>query len=257
MIGMKGKSTGRSGQNPPYSQDIHRPVTSLVFLLPLVVVYELGTLLMAGNLPEALHSRVIAFQLLHRFLALFGATIFYLPGLLVPAILVAWHVATGDTWRVHKRTLGLMAVESLLLAIPLVVFYNVGSSYVNLWSPLAAPAAEGWHGKLLLSIGAGIYEELLFRLILISLLGMIMIDLARLPEPPSVFFMVLISATAFSLYHYLGPETFSWPTFMFRAVAGGYLAGIFILRGFGITVGCHVVYDILAMILNALAGSPE
>jgi hypothetical protein len=40
-------------------------------------------------------------------------------------------------------------------------------------------------------------------------------------------------------------------------MAGGYLAGIFILRGFGITVGCHVFYDIAALVLNALQSTPD
>jgi len=94
----------------------------------------------------------------------------------------------------------------------------------------------------------------LFRLMLISLLSIILIDLVRLPEAPSIVVIVLISAGTFSVYHYLGPETFAWSSFRFRAVAGGYLAGVFLLRGFGITVGCHVIYDLMTMVLNAAWG---
>ena len=257
MSALKSKMRKKDGSAvPSYSDDIHRPVTSLVFLLPVVVVYEVGTYLLSSALPEAMEARVLAFELLRRFLALFGATIFYLPGLALPVILAAWHVATGDAWRVRKRTMALMAMESILLAVPLVVLSNVGNSYVPAAAPTASASLRTALGTLFLSMGAGIYEELLFRLMLISLLNMVLIDLARLAEPAAMFIIVLVSAAVFSLYHYLGPEQFTWSSFIFRAVAGGYLAGTFILRGFGITVGCHVMYDVLAMLLNALSGVP-
>lgn len=245
---MKDKSSARPSATPVYSKDIHRPVSSLAFLLPLVIVYEFGTWWVSPDPAAADESRVIAFRILNRFLALFGATEVYLPGLALLAILAAWHVATSDTWRFRRRTIGLMTLESLLLAIPLVVWSNIIGSLLS--------AGGGEHtvlDDLLLSVGAGIYEELLFRLMLISLLCIVLINLAKVPEGPAIFVIVLISAATFSLYHYLGQEPFAWSMFFFRAFAGGYLAGIFILRGFGITVGCHVMYNVLAIGLNVLA----
>jgi len=113
--------------------------------------------------------------------------------------------------------------------------------------------AHTWLGDLLLSVGAGIYEELLFRLIFISVMSILLMDLAGIGEGPAIFSIMLLSAFAFSFYHYLGNETFTWHNFVFRAMAGGYLSGVFILRGFGIVVGCHVVYDLAAMILNHMS----
>lgn len=233
-----------------YMEDVRRPVSSLVFLLPLVVVYEIGTYWLAGNLSDAMVNRVIAFQLLRRFFELFGATSFYLPGLALLVILAAWQLATGESWKIRWRTVWGMGLESFMLAIPLVVLSHVRGSYVQSIQLAATVGGQSWMGDLFLSIGAGIYEELLFRLMLISLLSIVLIDLIRMPEGPAVFAIVMLSAALFSLYHYLGAEEFRWSLFMFRAVAGVYLAGAFFLRGFGITVGCHVIYDVLATMIN-------
>lgn len=253
MARIKTATSSSSLGQLPYMDDVHRPVSSLVFLLPMVVIYEIGTYIFAGSVSEAVESRVIAFQLLRHFFGLFGATSFYLPGLAVPVILAAWQLATGGHWRIRWRTVLLMGVESLMLAIPLVVLSHAATSYEQAVQLVASAGADRWFGDLLLSIGAGIYEELVFRLILISVLSVVLMDLARVPEGPAIFVILMISAVAFSLCHYLGPERFAWASFMFRTVAGGYLAGVFILRGFGIAVGCHVTYDLLTMVLNALA----
>jgi len=252
MARIKRKEKKDQPSLPDYSDDIHRPVSSLAFLFPLVVVYEIGTYLLSHSVTAG-ESRVIAFQLLNHFLALFGATKFYLPGLALLVILGVWHLATGDTWRFRRRTIGLMALESLILAVPLVVLNNLGNGYVQSMLASTPGDVQAVLGKVLLSIGAGIYEELLFRLMLISVLSILLIDLVKVPEGISIFVIVLISATMFSLYHYLGVERFAWSTFTFRAFAGGYLAGIFILRGFGVNVGCHVMYNILAIVLNTIS----
>ena len=242
-----------------YFDDAHRPLHCLVFLLPMVIFYELGSILVAPNLPEAIESRVIAFQLLRQFFALFGATSFYLPGLAVVVILLAWHVAANQPWKLNRWTLLGMTIESMLLAIPLVVFSQVVGQYAAGQvlaaageQVLAAAPAPAWPNELLLSIGAGIYEELLFRLILISLLSILLVDLLKTSVHTALVAMVFISAAAFSGYHYLGQEQFTWPSFVFRTCAGVYLAGMFVLRGFGVTVGCHATYDIMALVLNTL-----
>jgi len=71
-----------------------------------------------------------------------------------------------------------------------------------------------------------------------------------LPKSVTSLLMVLISAVLFSLYHYLGDEPFLWQTFAFRTVAGIYFGILFLCRGFGITAGSHVAYDVLLALLR-------
>jgi membrane protease YdiL (CAAX protease family) len=108
-------------------------------------------------------------------------------------------------------------------------------------------------------VGAGIYEELVFRLILICLLMLVFQDICHMPKTTSIVLSVLVSAVLFSTHHYwfiLNGEmqkgdVFRFTTFAFRLLAGIYFAVVFAIRGFGISAGTHAFYDIMAAILNA------
>ncbi|MGB0716853.1 MAG: hypothetical protein ACPGXK_13305, partial [Phycisphaerae bacterium] len=90
-----------------------RPLDALMFLLPLIVFYELACLVYPG--------RVIAFDLLQQFLELFGDVGTHAPGLAVVVILIATHVASGEPWNIHWRYVAWMYLEAVFLAAPLLV----------------------------------------------------------------------------------------------------------------------------------------
>lgn len=224
-----------------YAQRSQLPLTSLVFLIPLLIAYEVGTHFYAFNPIDHTEQRIIAFTLLQQFFELVGATGRYLPALAVVGILLSWHIARNDRWRVSLSTIGLMGVESFVLAMPIMLLSVAASHYV----PLSSVASANWRTLTVLSIGAGIYEELVFRLIAFTLLSLILMDWLKLPRLASIILIVLIPAILFSLYHYLGNETPNLRSFIFRMLAGVYFGIIFLLRGFGITAGSHAAYDII------------
>jgi membrane protease YdiL (CAAX protease family) len=84
-------------------------------------------------------------------------------------------------------------------------------------------------------------------------LMLILGDLLGMKQQWASVLMVLISAVLFSLYHYLGNEPFQVRSFVFRTVAGIYFAILFLVRGFGVTCGCHIAYDIVIVTLQAIA----
>ena len=100
-------------------------------------------------------------------------------------------------------------------------------------------------GRVVRYFGAGIYEELLFRLILVPI-AMAVVGLAIAPRRPKIIVVLVVTSALFSLAHYVGPhgEDFAVYTFVFRFIAGGIFALLFIFRGFGIAVGTHALYDI-------------
>ena len=122
-------------------------------------------------------------------------------------------------------------------------------------SALAAPAvrmlAPGPVSDRLLnglvgSLGAGIFEELLFRLGLMSLLVWLWLRAARsLPLPRALggVVAVVVSALLFSWHHHLR-ESFDAPVFLFRAMGGVILGFLFWFRGFGVCVYTHAMYDV-------------
>ena len=216
-----------------YLKKSERPLVSLVFLLPLILIHEIGWRL------EGVH--LLAFQMLRQFCDALGASGPFIPALVLIVSLLGWHLARHDKWTVEINTLLGMALESILLALPLLALAAGLARWT--WRPILAGLFDDRPGQIVIALGAGIYEEMIFRLILITLLNVLLIDLLKMPKIRGAILMVCVSGLAFSFYHYLGPERFSWRTCVFRTVAGMYFGAIFMCRGFGITAGCHAAYD--------------
>jgi Type II CAAX prenyl endopeptidase Rce1-like len=223
-----------------YFKRSERPLHSLAFIAPLILIHEIGWRL-AG-------PRLLAFYLLHRFFAMFGASGMFLPALALIGILLTWHVACRDSWSIHLPTLLGMLAESVVLALPLLAL-AAGLAHWN-FRTLLAGYEHALADRIVISMGAGIYEEMIFRLIGLTLLNILFVDILSMRKNWAIVLMVLISSISFSLYHYLGPEPFAWKTCLFRTVAGIYFAVIFLCRGFGVTAGTHAIYDV---IISALA----
>jgi hypothetical protein len=229
-----------------------RPWASFVFLLPLVVWYELYASGWVGRGESAGPNRdtahITAFLLIDQFFALLGAVGRHLPAFALAAMLLAAHVARRDRWSLKLETLAAMAVESVVWALPIVVLGWVMARYTPLAD--APPTAGGDTGRAVaLCVGAGVYEEMVFRLIGVTVLVLILKDVLRLPNRAALGMVLLASGVLFSLYHYLSPhEHFRLSTFGFRALAGGYFGLLFLLRGFGVTAGTHSAYDLIVVL---------
>jgi membrane protease YdiL (CAAX protease family) len=213
------------------------PLASLLFLLPLIIAFEVASRFYYTS------ADPIAFWMIGRFFSWFGVTGRMLPMLALIAILLFWHMARRDPWKLDIRTMPLMAVETMLLSLPLLV---LRAAIVGRGAALGVGMPAGdWAEMAVSSIGAGIYEEAVFRLFGMTALYVVLVDVLRLPRGWSSLLMVLGTAVLFSAYHYLGAEVFQWRSFTFRTVAGIYFAVLFLTRGFGITSGVHIFYDLL------------
>jgi membrane protease YdiL (CAAX protease family) len=218
----------------------------LLFLLPLLIAYEAGVLWVGGTQPEALRNGADTW--LRWGLDAFGLHQLYWAPVLVVAILVA---TTCLTWRdrpadVAGVCLG-MAVESVLFALLLWgLSCGLQPLLEALREPLNMAASDDGGAQVVTFVGAGIYEEVLFRLLLYTgLAGML--RLLGAPGLPAMIVAALLSATLFAAAHHIGPygEPFEDGVFLFRALAGLYFASLYQLRGFGIAVGAHACYDVL------------
>ena len=219
-----------------------RPLDALVFLLPLLIFYECASL--------ACPERVIAFDLLRKFFELFGEAGMWAPGLGVVVILFATHAASRERWAVRWKAVGLMYPEAVVMSLPLLA--------LNWAIPLSTP--DGGNGAVLselaFGIGAGVYEELVFRLILISVVVMIGTDLLGLGRTGTAVVAIVVSSVLFAAHHHppVGMDPFNWTRFAFRTVAGGYLALVFWYRGYGSAAGCHAAYNVGLLAVDALGG---
>ena len=241
------------------------PLQCLYFLLPLLVGYEIGTLLLAPDGGQRLPP-IYAESMLGRFFDWFGATGYHLPALAAATVLLCQHVVRDDPWRPEFSLYGAMWVESLALAAPLFVFSLVmsGPAAAALIGvpagpvPLAAGAAgleavPDWTTGVVFSIGAGVYEELLFRMVLIAVIHLALNEGMALPPAWSAGGAIAASAVLFALYHPFGTYAFwdwsngDWGRFVFYTLAGLYFAAIYHFRGFGIVAATHALYDVMVI----------
>ncbi|MEM6458741.1 MAG: CPBP family intramembrane glutamic endopeptidase [Planctomycetota bacterium] len=256
------------------------PLQSLLFLLPLLVVYEIGAVVFAPAGDERL-PQIYAERMLGQFFDWLGVTGYHLPAAAAVAVLLLMHLVRRDPWHVEPRLYGVMAVESVLLAAPLFVFSititapppevaaawgeAAGDRFEVLGLPelpllaSTASAATGldavgsWRQGVTFAIGAGVYEELVFRLIVIALVHVVLSDLLALPGAWSAGGAIVISALAFALYHPFDshlPWAWSagdWGRFSFYTLAGLYFAAIYVYRGFGIVAATHALYDVMVI----------
>jgi hypothetical protein len=227
-----------------YLTESEKPLTALLFVLPLVVLYEIGVAWYGTLGNGSIEYRTTAFTLLTQFLHSFGAAGRYLPAMTVVAVLLCTHAARGEPWAFNIPWVPVMAVESLILALPLLGVYFLASPV----HPQAAFTGD-WKSMACLYLGAGIYEELLFRLVAFSLLSLLLIDLLRVKRMLATPVIVLIAAGVFSAYHMLGSNPLPWQAFVFIGLRGVYYGIIFLERGFGISVGTHTAYDLMFLAL--------
>jgi len=225
------------------------PLESLLFTMPLVLFYEAGVLYLGRGMPRN-GADVWLRTLLDRLG--FGAY-FLLPAATILGLL-AWHHLQHDRWRFSGRVLVGMAVESLLLATLLIGLAGLQQSlWPESWAaPLRCeiPADRDFvveaARRMVGFCGAGLYEEVLFRLLLLPTLAWL---LGRLGFAPSLawFVGVIASSLLFSAAHYVGPfgEPLELFSFTFRTIAGCFFGLLFLVRGFGITAGTHAAYDML------------
>lgn len=236
-----------------------QPLTTLVFLLPLIVAFEacLALVLRSGdglttNTVEA-HRQLLAF--FSRFGIAPGGGL-YLGGIVIVVVLFVWHLLRRDRWRVSWPLLMGMGAESLLLAVPLLLLGSLISGGMATVPPAGFSSLD-LMSQMAISVGAGLYEELAFRMILIAALHTLLVDIGGLPDRLGTTIAIIVSAIAFTTYHDLhGPDgVLSYARVVFLLAAGGYFGAIYAVRGFGIVVGVHAAYDILTVLLSHFAAA--
>ena len=229
---------------------------SVVFALPLLLLYEL---LAAGlsreqigdvrNGADVLLKSVFwslggRYGMLAFSVVLFGAGAWLVwrdrraNGEIRPALFVGMFLESA----VYALLLG--AVASTLTSLLLHgrrPFAAVGSGSAGGMASLGLPA------QLMVSLGAGIYEELVFRVLLVSGLALVARGVLGLPNLAAGTFAAVLGAVIFSLFHYVGRygDEFTVRSFTFRAVAGLLFSILYLTRGFGITAWSHALYDVL------------
>jgi hypothetical protein len=217
---------------------------SLALVVPLLVLYEVCIQLLSPDVRNSADLAVSEF--VHRLPA---------DGLLLVRRVVLGVLVLGVLWwcrsgrpRAKEARPYLVLFEAFCLAVLLgpalqTLVGHIGLSAVD---TSLVPRRPIWL-PLLLSVGAGLWEEIVFRLGLLGGMAVLLRRGFRLAPPAALGIAVLLSALAFSLYHHMGVagEPFAVDRFAFRACAGTILGLLFVWRGFAVVVYMHVFYDVL------------
>ena len=189
---------------------------------------------------------------LRDFLGTLGFSEYFFLPLVTVGLLLGWHHVTKRDWKLRPEVISGMLCESFLVGLMILVIAQVFSQ----WIPTddATAAVRDFAGPvkqvpyMLSFLGAGIYEELLFRLILLSgaiaFCRSIGTDKTSAITLSVVAISLLFAAAHYKLFFHAGLD-FTWYSFVFRVFAGALFSVLFLYRGFGIVVGTHVVYDVL------------
>lgn len=262
-----------------YLDRTSKPIYAFVYLLFFIVVYELGLFFLntdvftlpLGNVPGVVVSFAWVYTALTKvgfnsYGAWIGAPV------VVIVTLIVWQLATNKEPKVKIGDFVPMTFECIGWSLPLILL----SVYIsNIMMPVnhvavpaipqaavlnAAPDFQNFFISVIAGIGAGIYEELFFRLYLMMVLVLFMRKFLGIPEVRANCFAIVLSALLFSLHHHIyflngslqAGEAFQFAPFLFRFIAGIYLAVLFGLRGFGVGAATHVYHNLIAAVINYL-----
>ena len=231
------------------------PRYSLLFALPLLVFYQVLAVLESGGTRVVRNGADVILQSL--FVAVagsWGPLLFMVVLIVVGLWLVARDRRTHGA-RLRTAVFGGMLAESILLALFFgVVVGGVTSGVLRLVHPLAVPSGRelDWWTRLMLSLGAGLYEELLFRVLLVGALAAAARALLGWRDVTAGAAAAVLGAAVFSAFHYLGPygDHLELYSFVFRMVAGLFFSGLYLARGFGITAWTHALYDVSLLLMQ-------
>ncbi len=230
------------------------PLTSVFLVIPLYLVYQLGVLLqmrcdangctwvrngvdfVTGNVLEATHGSRLA-----------------VAGI---ALGVGAGLTGGVLWsrrraKLHPKLFIPVLLESAIYAA------LVGPALVATQHALGlgAPGSSSFLSDIVASFGAGLHEELIFRVVLFAG-GAFLLKKVGVKTWQAVVVAALASSLIFSAVHHLGAlgEPFTLRAFVFRTLAGLLFATIYSTRGFAIAAWTHALYDVSVFATQRLIG---
>lgn len=224
------------------------PWSDLVLTLPMFIGYHLGVIFLPIRNAADVVTRELVALAGHDRAAYGGLTL---------AIGLAYVVVLGLAGRGHAlrwQRFVVIGLEGIVYAVAVrtVASYVVGRVFLG--PDPAAVQAMGPFSGIIMSLGAGFYEELVFRvalfgggLRLVTILFPTTTATSRALVPIT---WALVTSAIFSAWHYVGAlgEPFDAQSFLFRWVCGLVFVAIYALRGFAPVVWTHAVYDLWVLV---------
>jgi len=224
------------------------PLTSVALTIPVFLIYHLGILVVESRSGVDVVSNTV-----------FGVLKASAPVYVVVTLSLALVVATV-TWVEERRgatqsmSLGRVILEGAAAALIAVVLLSWATRRV-LQSTNPALVQElrdlGVSDMIVLAAGTAFHEEIIFRAVLCTGLGFVMLKVFRVSKGVALGIAVALSSVAFALVQNWGPfgQPFIADLALYRLALGAIFAGLFLLRGFAVAVYTHVFFEMLVYFL--------
>ena len=242
----------QTGRFKAYVEATRSPLTGAALTLPLLCFYGLGSILME----EARNGVDIVSVGLSWLFASLGSegwrpyALFYGALVLLNLGLIVWLkrrdrfdgryfvplIAECAVYAIATGTLSSYLTRNLLDAMHLAVV------------PLSTGSGIGPVTGLFVSAGAGLHEELVFRLIGIAGVARLWLGSDWRRQTGRLLVVTVISALVFSAVHHI-VEPFRFSAFLFRTFAGLVFAALFLGRGFAVAAWTHALYDVWVIVV--------
>ena len=224
-------------------------IISLLFIFPFFLMYEILAFFLFDSSNYVIrNSADIIFRDIFQIIT--NNTIFTYNSLLLILILCFIFYSYNDKeTEFNLNYIFLMFIEGIILGLCLVVILN-GYNVFNYSSQNYFLIDYSF--MFYSCLGAGIWEEILFRYLLLTILIIFLNKVTN--KYTSIIISIIISSLIFSMFHYIGSsgDVFTIYTFIVRFVGGIYLSIIYLYRGLGISMISHIVYDFVLVTIPVL-----
>ena len=231
-----------------YLADSRKHRYSILFALPLLIGYEaLAGMLAAPGQGELRNGADALFRAAFTAVAGERGPVIFMAAVTLLGVGLIARDLRGSSGLRPMMFVGMLA-ESVVLALLFGVVVGLVTAQLlgSLHALSLGPVTElSWTSRLMLSLGAGLYEELFFRVVLVTALAAgARVVLGFKPRGAGIVAAIL-GAFIFSAFHYIGPfgDELKLQSFVFRMLSGLAFSGLYLLRGFGITAWTHAPYD--------------
>lgn len=234
-------------QNYPYLQDSGGILYSYLICLPLLILYEVLILITQPDADYMVRISVdLWFKSMFNLIGMHSISATLYAAAIIGAVIL--YRKRSDLKKIKKKYFGWMLAESLLYAILISLLISGFLSFIFNMSGSGSLAELSKLQLIALSLGAGLYEELFFRVILVSVLLLLFKKFFSHTYTPLIMASIL-AALIFSGVHYIGEfgDLFTLSSFLFRFLFGLALNLIYVIRGFGVAAWTHAIYDLIVV----------
>lgn len=265
----------RAQETRSYLRETAQPIYSALLILPFLVVYELGLIFLRSDVING--GDAILLNLGGPLMRMMGMQASLVSLLVLGVYLIVLQFKKSGSLSIRPSSLGVAFMESMLYGLllftllGLLVKHLPGASTeaprprtmagvlansndrpeaatASTTAPVSASANKHLYQPglkdFVLYCGAGIYEELVFRVLLLGLLMLVFTKLFHMEHAYAAVWSTIMGAVIFSAFHHIGGERFALNPFSQRVFAGVFFSALYLTRSFGVAAASHAFYDI-------------